>query len=118
LKDEDPSRYIFFMTRIQPKIDDPDVLVERLHRIQARDPVAAQDIRNMLHKTPGMARGKPELMIRIQSIKKHRPQEYIYIMEMLFPEVRPRSLEQYWMKKRAGERKDLRASSPKTPVRW
>jgi hypothetical protein len=117
LKHEDPHHYIRFMTRIQPKINNPDVVIERLRRIKARDPGAAQDIRNMLHKTPIKARGKAELTIRLRSIKKHRPQEYIYIMEMLFPEVRPRSLERYWLKKRAGERKNLTASSPKAPVR-
>jgi hypothetical protein len=116
LKHEDPHHYIRFMTRIQPKINDPDVLIERLRRIQARDPGAAQDIRNMLHKTPAKARKKPGLMIRIRSIKKHRPQEYIYIMEMLFPEVRPRSLERYWLKNRAGERRGLTATSHPTPT--
>ena len=102
LKHEDPHHYIRFMTRIQQKINNPDVVIERLRRIKARDPGAAEDIRNMLHKTPLRAREKAELMIRMRSIKKHRPQEYIYIMEMLFPEVRPRSLERYWLKKRAG----------------
>jgi hypothetical protein len=117
LKHEDPHHYIRFMTRIQPKMNDPDVVIERLRRIQARDPGAAQDIRNMLHKTPVETRRKPVLMIRMRSIKKHRPQEYIYIMEMLFPEVRPRSLERYLLKKRAGERRGLTASNPKAPVR-
>lgn len=117
LKHEDPHHYIRFMTRIQPKINHPVVVIERLRRIQARDPGAAQDIRNMLHKTPVKTRGKPELIMRMRSIKKHRPQEYIYIMEMLFPEVRPRSLERYWLKKRAGEHRGLTASSPQAPVR-
>ena len=117
LKHEDPHHYIRFMARIQPKINNPDVVIKRLRRIQARDPGAAQDIRNMLHKTPVKKPGKSELMIRLRSLKKHRPQEYIYIMEMLFPEIRPRSLERYWPKKRAGERRGLTASSPKAPVR-
>ena len=116
-KNEDPYQYIRFMTRIQPKINDPDVLSERLHRIQAKDPRAAQDIRNILYKTPVRAGGKPELMLRVRSLKKHSPREYIYLMEMLFPEVRPRSLEKYWLKNRAGERKDLTASNPKAPLR-
>jgi hypothetical protein len=118
LKNEDPGHYIRFMTRIQPKINNPDVLVERLRRMQARDPGAAQDIRNILHRTPAKVGEKPGLMTRIQSIKKHRPREYIYIMEMLFPEVRPRSLEHYWLMNRAGKRSDLTASSPRAPVRW
>ena len=116
LKHEDPHHYIRFMTRIQPKINNPDAVIERLRRIKARDPGAAHDIWNMLNKTPVKKRGKSELMIRLLSIKKNRPQEYIYIMEMLFPEIRPRSLERYWLKERAGKRRGLTASSPKAPV--
>ncbi|MGD8254560.1 MAG: hypothetical protein PVF48_09195 [Syntrophobacterales bacterium] len=117
LKHEDPHHYIRFMTRIQPKINNPDVVMERLRRMKARDPGAAYDIMNMLNKTPVKKRGKSELMIRLRFIKKHRPQEYIYVMEMLFPEIRPRSLERYWLKKRAVKHKSLTASSPKAPVR-
>jgi len=116
LKYQDPHHYILFMTRIQPKINDPDVLTERLRRIKARDPGAAEDIRNMLHKSRGEASGKPELMRRIRYMKKNSPQEYIYVMEILFPEVRPRALEPYWLQKRAGEKGDLTASSPKAPI--
>ena len=117
LKHEDPHHYIRFMTRIQPKINNPDVVIERLRIMKARDPGAAHDIKNMLNKAPVKKRGKSELMIRLRSMKKHRPQEYIYIMEILFPEIRPRSLEQYWLRKGAGEHKSLTASSPKAPVR-
>jgi hypothetical protein len=117
LKYEDPHHYIRFMTRIQPKINNPDVVMERLRIMKARDPGAAHDIRNMLNKTPVKKRGKSELIIRLRFIKKHRPQEYIYVMEMLFPEIRPRSLERYWLKKRAVKHKSLTASSPKAPVR-
>ena len=118
LKHEDPHHYIRFMTQIQPKINDPDVFIERLRRIQTRDPKAAQEIRNMLHKTPIKGRGKRELMRRVRFLEKDRSQEYMYIMEMLFPEVRPRALQRYWLKLREGERRSSTTASPTVPPRW
>ena len=81
LKRKDPHHYIRFMTQIQPKINDPDVCVERLRRIQTRDPLAAQDIRKRLRKTPVKGRGKQELMKRLRFLEKHRTQQYIYIIQ-------------------------------------
>ena len=118
LKHEDPHHYIRFMTQIQPKINDPDVFIERLRRIQTRDPGAGQDIRSMLHKTPVKGRGKQELMRRIRFLEKHRAQEYIYVVEMLFPEVRPRALERYWLKLRQDKQRRATTDSPPAPPRW
>jgi hypothetical protein len=117
LKHDKPHHYIRLMTRIQPKINRPDVLIERLQRVQARDPAAAQDIRNILHKTPVKAGAEPELKMRIRSMKANSPREYIYIIEMLFPEIRPRSVEKYWLKKQARVRGNVTGSRPKAPHR-
>ena len=116
LRNENPQRYIEFMTRVQPQLNNVDVFIKRLQRLQARDPGAGQDIRNILHKTPIKGRGEFKLMERIRFVQMKRPQDYILMMELLYPEVRPRAMELHWLKRKHGKKRPEKVSSAPAPV--
>lgn len=107
LKNENPYNYIRLMMHFQPKLDDEEVFVKRLRRVQARDPGAGQHIRNSLHRTPIRERGKSELRQRIRFLKRRRPRDYIFVMEILYPEVRPLAMEKRWQRMGEEEREAI-----------
>ncbi len=117
LKHEHPHRYITFMTRIQPQLNNVEVFIERLRRVQARDPKTGHKIKKMLHKTPVKGQGNSMLGQRIRFLRSKQPQEYIHMMEMLFPEVRPQAMQRHWLRMRKDERGAVTASSIPPPRR-
>jgi hypothetical protein len=104
LKRESPHRYIHFMNRVEPNLNKPEVFMDRLQRLQARHPDAARKIRANLLKTPDKHRGQSELNQRLRFLQTKQPHEYILVMEMLFPEVRPPAMKRHWLQMRVGQR--------------
>jgi hypothetical protein len=93
LRKLDPHQYIAIMTRIQPKLNNTNAFLVRLRQVESRYPEASGRVRNMLNHTPVRGIGKRKLTKRIRYLKAERPQEYILMMEILFPEVRPQAIE-------------------------
>lgn len=115
LRNKHPHRYIQLMTRFQPKLNDTETFIARLRRVQARHPEAGRKIRKTLRKTPIQGKGKSELTERIGFLRTKRPRDYILMIEMLFPEIRPRAMDRHWLQIREGERQAFTASSSPAP---
>jgi hypothetical protein len=117
LKREHPHRYIRLMSHIQPRMKDVEVLYDRFHRVKSRNPGAARDILAILEKTPVKGRDKPDMGRSVHFLRAKRPREYIHMMEILFPEVRPPALLRYWHRMREDERRAIMSSTVPPPKR-
>ena len=87
VRDKNPQRYIQLMTRVQPKLNNTDTFIARMNRVEGKHPIAARKIQTMLRKTPVRGQGKRQLKERISFLRVKHPQNYILMMEILFPEV-------------------------------
>jgi hypothetical protein len=99
------------MSHVQPLIKDREILLDRFRIVKSRNPGAAQDILAILKKTPFKGRDKPDIVRSVHFLKAKRPREYIHMMEILFPEVRPSALLRYWQKMREDERRAIMIST-------
>ncbi|UCG11042.1 MAG: hypothetical protein JSU72_10755 [Deltaproteobacteria bacterium] len=104
-RNEHPHRYIQYMSRTEPQINRTESFVSRLRRLETRNPEAARKVRTKLSRTPIQVKGKRQLADRLRYLRKNRPREYILIMEILFPEVRPPALARDRLENREGRRK-------------
>jgi hypothetical protein len=113
LKKKRPHRYIQLMTRVQPQLDSPGAFRERVRQLHAKHPKAGQRVRELLRSAPVRGGGSDKLKKRLLYLKAKRPESYILMMEILFPEVRPRAMSQHFGRIKGAQRDG--GATPATP---
>jgi hypothetical protein len=98
VRSKNPQRYIQLMNRVEPKLSNTTIFIARLNQVEGKHPEAAHKVRTMLRKAPVRGQGKRHLKKRIGFLKNKHPLNYILMMEILFPEVRPPAMQRHWTK--------------------